>query len=73
LTAITFANIALDLVAENVTGRMVGIRDGNYSHSEIPEPTAGARQVDTDALYNTERYRPRYDKKLGRPLLLTTL
>lgn len=73
LTAITFANIALDLVADNVSGRMVGIRDGNYSHSEIPKPTAGARQVDVDALYNTERYRPRYDDKLGKPLLLTTL
>jgi 6-phosphofructokinase 1 len=73
LTAITFANIALDLVADNVSGRMVGIRDGNYAHSEIPEPTAGARQVDIGALYNTDRYRPRYDDKLGRPLLLTTL
>ena len=73
LTAITFANIALDLVGDNVSGRMVGIRDGNYSHSEIPEPTAGARQVDIASLYNTDRYRPRYDNKLGRPLLLTTL
>jgi 6-phosphofructokinase 1 len=73
LTAITFANIALDLVADNVSGRMVGIQDGNYGHSEIPEPTAGARQVDIEALYNTERYRPRYDDKMGKPLLLTTL
>lgn len=73
LTAITFANIALDLVADNVSGRMVGIKNGNYSHSEIPKPTAGARQVDIDALYNTERYRPLYDHKLGKPLLLTTL
>jgi len=73
LTAITFANIALDLIADGQSGRMVGIRDGNYSHSEIPEPTAGARQVDIEALYNTERYRPRYDNKLGKPLLLTTL
>ncbi len=73
LTAITFANIALDLVADNVSGRMVGIRNGNYSHSEIPDPAAGARQIDIDALYNTERYRPRYDNKLGKPLLLTSL
>jgi 6-phosphofructokinase 1 len=73
LTAITFANIALDLVADHVSGRMVGIQDGNYGHSEIPGPTAGARQVDVAALYNTERYRPRYDDKMGKPLLLTTL
>jgi len=73
LTAITFANIALDLVADNVSGRMVGIQDGNYACSEIPKPTAGARQVDLDALYNVDRYRPRYDNKVGKPLLLTTL
>ena len=42
LVAITFANIALDLVADGVSGRMVGIRDGRYAHSEIPDPARGA-------------------------------
>jgi 6-phosphofructokinase 1 len=73
LVAITFANIALDLIADGVSGRMVGIRDGRYAHSEIPDPARGARTVDLDRLYNTDRYRPRYDNKLGAPMLIEIL
>ena len=73
IVAITFANIALDLVNDNVTGRMVGIQNGRYCHAEIPDPSAGARTVDLEKFYNAERYRPRYDNKLGTPLLLESV
>ena len=70
LVAITFANIALDLITDGISGRMVGIQNGRYAHSEIPDPGLGARIVDVERFYNTERYRPRYDNKLGAPMLL---
>ena len=70
LVAITFANIAVDLLAEGTFGRMVAIRDGNYAHAPLPERSLGARQVDVPAMYNAERFRPRYEAKLGAPLLL---
>ena len=73
LVAITFANIAVDLLNDGVSGRMIGIRSGRYTHSEIPDPTLGARRVDVEKMYNTERYRPRYDNKLGSPMLLESL
>jgi len=73
LVAITFANIALDLISDGVTGRMIGIENGRYAHVEIPDPAAGARKVDIASLYNTERYRPRYERKLGEPMLLQSL
>jgi 6-phosphofructokinase 1 len=73
MVAITFANIALDLVAEGVSGRMVAIRDGRYAHVELPDPGLGPRQVDIEELYNAERYRPIYSTKLGAPLLLSTV
>ncbi len=71
LVAITFANIALDLIADGVSGRMVAIRDGNYTHTVLPDPTLGPRRVNTEQLYNAERYRPNYSAKLGAPLLLS--
>ena len=73
MVAITFANIALDAIADGVGGRMVAIRDGNYALAELPDPALGARRVDVDELYNPERYRPNYAAKLGAPLLLSTV
>lgn len=70
LVAITFANIALDLINDGVSGRMIGIVNGEYADAEIPDPALGARTVDLERFYNTDRYRPRYDQKLGSPMLL---
>jgi len=70
MVAMTFANVAMDLVAEGARGRMVGVRDGKYAHSPLPDPALGARHVDVEAMYNVERHRPRYAGLLGHPLLL---
>ena len=70
LVAITFANIAVDLLSEGTFGRMVAVRDGNYEHAPLPERSLGARQIDVATMYNAERFRPRYEAKLGSPLLL---
>src|SRR6187200_3202469 len=72
MVAFTFANVAMDLIADGVSGRMTAIRDGRYSHAPLPDPALGARTVDVDVMYNAERYRPRYTGLLGEPLLLGT-
>ena len=72
MVAITFANIALDLIASGAKGRMVAIRDGNYSHTAIPDPSLGPRTVNVEQLYLSDRYRPNYAAKIGAPLLLST-
>jgi ATP-dependent phosphofructokinase / diphosphate-dependent phosphofructokinase len=69
IVAITFANIALDLIRDGATGRMVGIQNGCYAATSLPDSTSGSRRVDVGALYNTDRYRPKYTHKLGAPLL----
>lgn len=73
MVATTFANVAMDLVEDGVTGRMVAIQDGKYAHAELPPPGLGPRQVDVPVMYNVERFRPRYDGKLGDPMLLVGL
>ena len=70
MVAITFANVAVDLLADGIFGRMVAIRDGKYAHAPLPSRSLGARQLDVSAMYNVERFRPRYEAKLGTPLLL---
>ena len=71
LVATTFANVAMDLLADGLTGRMVAIRDGKYAHAPLPDPSLGPRKVDVETLYNVERFRPQYAARLGEPLLLS--
>lgn len=70
VVATTFANLALDLIGDNVFGRMVAVREGRYAHASLPDPALGPRMVDVAKLYNTKRYRPHYSGKLGDPLFL---
>ena len=71
IVAITYANIALDLIRDGVKGRMVGVRNGCYAHVPLPDSALGARKVDVATLYNAERYRPNYMSKLNAPLLFS--
>ena len=73
LVATTFANVAMDLIDSGITGRMVAIQDGKYAHAALPDPALGPRKVDVAAMYNMERFRPRYNGKLGDPMLLVGL
>jgi 6-phosphofructokinase 1 len=70
MVGITFANVAMNLVANGASGRMVAIRGGKYSHSPLPNPDQGPRAIDIPTMYNTDRYRPIYTDREGLPLLL---
>jgi 6-phosphofructokinase 1 len=72
IVAITFANIAMDLVDDGATGRMAAVVDGKYTHSALPDPAGGPRTVDVATMYNQERFRPQYSDRAGRPMLLVT-
>ena len=73
MVATTFANVAMDLVESGTTGRMVAIREGKYAHTSLPDPALGPRRVRVSEMYNSARFRPRYDGKLGDPMLLVGL
>ena len=69
MVAITFANVAMDLISEGLSGRMVAIRDGKYAHIDLPGPGVPPRRVDVPTMYNEARFRPRYSDRLGHPML----
>jgi 6-phosphofructokinase 1 len=71
MVAATFAGMALDAIQEGRHGLMTAINEGCYAMVEIPDPKFGPRKVDLTTMYNTERYRPTYDHKLGFPIFLT--
>ena len=67
MVATTFANVAMDLIVDGVTGRMVAIQDGKYAHTALPDPALGPRKVDVEVMYNAARFRPALRGQAGRP------
>jgi 6-phosphofructokinase 1 len=71
MVAATFAGMAMDAIQDGQHGLMTSITEGTFSMKPIPDPKLGPRRVDVSTMYNTERYRPTYDHKLGMPIFLT--
>ncbi len=71
MVASTFASMAVDAIEAGESGVMTAICNGCYSLAPIPDPSLGPRKVDIATMYNTERYRPVYNHKIGLPIFLT--
>jgi ATP-dependent phosphofructokinase / diphosphate-dependent phosphofructokinase len=71
MVAFTFAGMAMDALEEGKSGLMTAINEGRYAMVPIPDPKLGPRRVDIASMYNTQRYRPKYVRKLGLPIFLT--
>ena len=66
-----FGNLALDLVLEGTSGRLVGIRNGVYGDVPLDVVHGPHKVVDVQKYYNTERLRPNYAEFDGNPLFLS--
>jgi len=70
MIAINFAGIAMGLVKDKVSGRMVSLRDGTYTHIPISTIASGIKRVDVDELYDPKAYKPKVRSVLGKPMFL---
>ncbi len=70
MVAVNFANMAMDLILSGASGRMVALRDGNYTHIPMSTVTSGVKRVDVDELYDAREYRPKVRHVLGKPMFL---
>jgi len=70
MVAYTYAGMAMQALEEGKTGLMTAINGGCYAMVPIPDPKLGPRKVEVASMYNTERYRPTYEHKLGLPIFL---
>jgi len=71
MVAITFAGMAMDAIQEGKQGLMTAVSHCSFVLKPIPDPALGPRRVEVSTMYNTDRYRPTYDRKLGLPIFLT--
>jgi 6-phosphofructokinase 1 len=67
-----FGNLAMDLILDGVSGRLVNIRNGRYDNVPIEVVTSRKKVVDVRKFYNTERLRPKYTRFEGAPVFIMT-
>jgi 6-phosphofructokinase 1 len=70
MVALTYANLAVDQLLEGHRGRMVALRNGQYTTVPVETCTQGVKRVDVAELYDPEAYRPTVRHALGKPMFL---
>ena len=72
IVPMAFGNLALDLVLEGTSGRLISLRNAVYDSVPIDVVTGRKKVIDVNKYYNAERLRPRF-KAFGRqPLFIMT-
>ncbi len=70
LVAANYGALAVDLAVRGITGRMVALREGRYTHVAADMPQRGVKRVDVDEFYDVETYRPKVAHVQGKPMFL---
>jgi 6-phosphofructokinase len=70
IVPMAYGNLALDLVLENKTGRMVCLRNGEYDHVPLEIVTSYKKHIDVEKYYDRERLRPLYRNFYKKPFLI---
>jgi 6-phosphofructokinase 1 len=70
MVARAFAKLAIELVMKGEFGRLVGIREGKYTHLPLEILSKGSRRVDIEELYESAEYRPMVSRLVGKPMFL---
>jgi ATP-dependent phosphofructokinase / diphosphate-dependent phosphofructokinase len=72
IVPMAFGNLALNLVLDHASGRLVSLRNGRYDNVPIDVVTSMKKVVDVDKYYNCERLRPHYESFESKPLFIMT-
>jgi len=70
MVAMSYANLAVDLILSRTTGRMVGLQSGVYTTVPLDVISRKVKRVDVDELYDVHQYRPKVAHQMGKPMFL---
>jgi 6-phosphofructokinase 1 len=70
MVALNYANLAIDLIDQGLTGKLVALQNGCYTATDISAVTGGAKRVDVASLYDADEYRPDIRKVSEKPMFL---
>jgi len=72
IVPMAFGNLAMDLVLDGVSGRLVNVRNGRYDNVPIEVVASRKKIVDVRKFYSLERLRPTYERFEAKPLFIMT-
>ncbi len=72
IVPMAYGNLALDLILNNIHGRMVVLQNGRYDNIPINIVTSKSKVVDVSKFYNIDRLRPFYKSFEMNPLFIMT-
>jgi 6-phosphofructokinase len=72
IAPMVYGNMALDLLLQKVSGRLVVLKNGRYGNIPIETITATKKVVNIAEHYNTERLCPKFENFDGKPLFIMT-
>ena len=72
IVPMAYGNLALDLILDNIHGRLVVLQNGRYDNVPVEVVVSRKKIVNLKKFYNTERLRPYYKSFEMKPLLIMT-
>ena len=70
IAPMAFGNLALDLVIEGTSGRLISVHNGRYGSVPMEKIIGTKKVVDVEQSYDIGRMRPRYTAFNGLPLFI---
>ena len=71
MVAMSYGNLAIQLIKRNESGKMVALHGGKYTTVPIEMVLAGKKRVDVTSYYDIEDYRPKIRDFMGVPMFLS--
>jgi 6-phosphofructokinase len=70
MVAISYANLATDLLMKGQSGKMTALHNGRYTVVPVETIMEGTKRVDVDELYDSVNYRPKVQNMMDKPMFL---
>lgn len=71
MVAMSYGNLAVQLIRRNETGKMVALHGGKYTTVPVSMVLAGQKRVDVTSYYDIEYYKPKVRDFMGVPMFLS--
>ncbi|MCO6473686.1 MAG: ATP-dependent 6-phosphofructokinase [Melioribacteraceae bacterium] len=70
IVPMAFGNLALDIILDGMSGRLVTLKNGRYDNEHIEVVTSFKKVIDVEKYYHKERLRPYYKSFESKPLFI---